>query len=194
MERSVPNYNKRGTGLADLRVRRNRDGLRDALLELLQTHEFADITVRQIAGRARVGYTTFFRHFSSKEALLDAVVMAEIKRLTERALPIYDSDDARGACVALCSYVNDHRTLWSALLVGGAAPKVREAMLTQARSVTSTRVQANALPPDLGAALAVAAIVELLSWWLRQPHPWDVDRIATVLYERVIAPAVVPPP
>ena len=189
MERSIPNYNKRGIGLADLRVRRNRDGLRDALLDLLQTHDFADITVRQIVGHASVGYTTFFRHFSSKEALLDAVIMEEIKRLTDRALPIYDSADARGACVALCSYVNDHRALWSALLVGGAAPKVREEMLTQARSVTSTRAPPDALPADLGAALAVAVIVELLSWWLRQPAPWAVDRIATVLYERVIAPS-----
>ncbi len=155
----------------DSRVRRNRDGLREALLDLLTRRDFEDITVREIVGHADIGYTTFFRHFSSKEALLDTVVMVEIERLTDRALPIYDSADARGACLALCTYVDEHRPLWSALLIGGAAPKVREEMLKQSRGVTSSRDMGSSIPPDLSAALAVAAILELLSWWLCQPEP-----------------------
>lgn len=189
MERTIPNYNKRRTGLDDVRVRRNRDGLREALLDLLTRRSFEELTVREIASHAQVGYTTFFRHFSSKEALLDAVIMVEIQQLTDRSLPIYDSADARGACLALCTYIDEHRPLWSALLIGGAASKVREEMLRQSRSVTSARGGAGSLPSDLGTALVVAVILELLSWWLRQPKPWPASRIANVLYDRAIAPA-----
>jgi AcrR family transcriptional regulator len=190
MERTIPKYNKRQTGLGDSRVRRSRDRLRDALLKLLTKVAFEQVTVREIADRAKVGYTTFFRHFSSKEALLDFVIAVEIQRLTDRALPIYDSADAQGACLALCSYVEEHRSLWSALLTGGAAPKVREAMLEQSRKVTSPRARNDSVPSDLSTALSVAMILELLSWWLRQPTPWAARRVAKVLYERAIAPAL----
>ncbi|MFT4045754.1 MAG: helix-turn-helix domain-containing protein [Solimonas sp.] len=189
MERTIPNCKKRRTGLDDQRVRRSRDDLRDALLDLLQKRDFESITVREISSQADVGYTTFFRHFSSKEALLDAVVSVEIQRLTDRSLPVYDSTDARGACLALCTYVDEHRALWSALLTGGAAPKVREEMLKQSRRAAPTRATARSLPAELAAALSVAVILELLSWWLRQPAPWPASRVAEVLYDRVIAPA-----
>jgi AcrR family transcriptional regulator len=189
MERSIPNSKKARGGLADLRVRRNRDALRAALLDLLNSRAFEGMTVRDIAAHADVGYTTFFRHFASKEALLDAVISLEIQHLTERSLPIYDAADPIGACVALCDYVDEHRALWTALLVGGAAPKVREEMLRQARSTTAMRGAQQTLPRDLGTALAVAVLIELLSWWLRQPAPWPAARIAAVYYERAIKPS-----
>jgi AcrR family transcriptional regulator len=189
MERSIPKRNDGRAGLTDARVRRSRDGLERALIALLKDHVFEEITVRDIADRADVGYTTFFRHFSSKDALLDAVIMIEIQRLTDRALPIYDAADGFGACLALCTYVDEHRSVWTALLAGGAVPKVREEMLRQSRAVTSTRIADATLPADLGSALAVAVIVELLSWWLRQPAPWPAREIATILHDRVIAPS-----
>ncbi len=190
MERTIPKIKKSRGGLGDLRVRRSQDGLRSALLDLLNVRAFEDITVREIVDHADVGYTTFFRHFSSKEALLDAVIMVEIQRLTDASLPIYEAADGPGSCLALCDYVNDHRALWAALLTGGAAPKVREEMLRQSRNVTSTRAANTHLPMDLGNALAVAVILELLSWWLRQPLPWPADRVAEIMYDRVIKPAI----
>jgi AcrR family transcriptional regulator len=189
MERSIPNHKKVGRGLVDARVRRSRDGLRSALLDLLTDKAFDDISVREITAHAKVGYTTFFRHFLGKEALLDHVIAIEIEQLTARALPIYESSDGAGACLALCSYVDEHRSLWSALLTGGAASKVREEMLDQSRRVTSGRLSDERVPAELGTALAVAVIVEMLSWWLRQLAPWPAERVAAILYERIIVPS-----
>ena len=174
--------------MIDLRVRRSREGLRAALLQLLESRPFEDITIREVAARAGVGYTTFFRHYPGKEALLDDLAAGEIRSLTNHAMPIYDSGDPASACLALCSYVERHRALWSALLTGGAAPIVREEMLKQSREATATRSPSQALPPDLGTALAVAVIVELLSWWLRQPDPWPADKLAKVMNRTAIMP------
>jgi AcrR family transcriptional regulator len=190
MERTIPKRNPGRNAPLDQRARRSQEGLRQALLDLLTQRSFDDITVREIAGRADVGYTTFFRHFASKDALLDAVIMMEIQRLTDRALPIYDAADGLGACLALCTYVEEHRTMWSALLTGGAASKVREEMLVQSRSLSASRAIDHSLPADLGAALAVAVILELLSWWLRQPAPWPAGDIAEIIHERVIKPSI----
>jgi AcrR family transcriptional regulator len=189
MERIMPKHKIGLDGLFDLRVRRSRDGLRTALLQLLETQAFDDITVREIAGQADVGYTTFFRHFASKEALLDAVIRVEIEQLTDRSQPIDLAADGAGACLALCEYIDQHRPLWTGLLTGGAASKVREEMMRQSHAIKQASTQEQGLPLDLGIALAVSGIVELLCWWLRQPKPWDARRIAPILYERIILPA-----
>jgi AcrR family transcriptional regulator len=49
-----------------------RDALRDAAFELFEQHGFEAVTVADIAERADVAASTFFRHFTSKEAVLFA--------------------------------------------------------------------------------------------------------------------------
>ena len=186
MEHGIPERNPLPGGRLDARVHRSQEGLRNALLELLVEKAFDDITIRDIAADANVGYTTFFRHYSSKEELLDAVIVTEIRQLTARARPIYDSADAFSACLALCEYVDQRRALWSALLTGGAGAKVREEMLAQSIQSSADYEVTDTLPRELGVTLSVAVLFEILSWWLRQATPSSVEEIARILQKRMI--------
>jgi len=60
----------------DARAIRTRRALREALLGLIETRAFEQITIREIAARAGIGYATFFRHHASTEALLDDLAAA----------------------------------------------------------------------------------------------------------------------
>jgi AcrR family transcriptional regulator len=192
VEHGVP-YRKvesAGVGAAtDARVLRSRAGLRQALLELLELRPLEQITIRDIAANAGVGYTTYFRHYGSKEALLQELAEEEVRKLSDLTVPVYDAADAHAACVALCAYVDQRRRLWSALLTG-AYGFVREAMLVHGRASAADRPH-RWLPKDLGVVLGVAVIVELLAWWLRQDEPLPAAFVADVLHRTVIAP---PPP
>jgi AcrR family transcriptional regulator len=53
----------------DARVRRTRDALGDALVELMQQKPFADITIQDVLERAGVGRSTFYVHFKDKDDL-----------------------------------------------------------------------------------------------------------------------------
>ena len=53
----------------DARIRKTRDALGDALVDLMQEKPFADITVQDVLDRANVGRSTFYSHFSDKEDL-----------------------------------------------------------------------------------------------------------------------------
>ena len=173
--------------MTDARVLRSRQGLRDVLVALLHEKPLDQITVREIAGRAGVGYTTFFRHYANKEALLDDLAAEEIARMTALTAPIYDAVDARAACLALCAYIWEHRTLWAALLAG-APGVVRDEMVRQGRAEAAARPGGSGLPTELAVALAAAVIVELMGWWLRQAEPWPAARVAEVLDRTVISP------
>src|SRR5437870_1990272 len=56
----------------DRRTARTRQAILDAARDLIDEHGFAHTTIDQIAERADIAPRTFFRHFSSKEAVLFA--------------------------------------------------------------------------------------------------------------------------
>ena len=176
--------------MTDARIVRSRANLRQALLEMLESRPFEQVTIRDLAAASGVGYTTFFRHYPSKEALLGDVAVREVGQLHAMTLPVYDALDSAAACLALCTYVDQHRSLWTALLAG-APGYVREEMLRLGREAVAVRTR-SWLPQDLGVVLGVAVIVELLGWWLQQPEPPPAAQIAEILDRVAISPAQAP--
>src|SRR6266496_4595934 len=54
----------------DLRVRRTRKWLQDALIGLMKEKSFQDIQITELTARAQVSRPAFYLHFRSKEELL----------------------------------------------------------------------------------------------------------------------------
>lgn len=189
MEHSVPKIKRDSKPEGDPRTQRSRAGLRQALLDLLKIWPLDQITVRAIAAQAGVGYTTYFRHFPNRDALLEDLVAQEIEHLVRLTLPVYDARDRHAGCVALCEHVYAHRALWSVLLTGGAASVVRTELIRRGRETTETRPHSKGwLPGDLGVLLATSSMIELLTWWMEQPDVLTATEVAEILDKIAIAP------
>lgn len=170
----------------DPRATRSRVALSKALLSLVEEKALDQITVREIASRAKVGYATFFRHFPTKEALLEAVAADQIRCLINLSLPIMAAQDMRAAEEALFTYVYAHRSLWSALLTGGAASFVREEFIRRAKEAAIPLTPAGGkIPAEMGVMLIVSGTLEMLAYWLRQPKPMPIKQISE-LYDLVV--------
>jgi AcrR family transcriptional regulator len=63
----------------DPRVRRTRQLLQQALLELLKEKRFSSISIYDITRRAAVNRATFYAHFSDKVSLLDTLIREEMR-------------------------------------------------------------------------------------------------------------------
>ena len=177
--------------LTDARQIRTRRALLDAMLRLIEARPFEQVTIREIAGEAGIGYATFFRHYASKEALLHDLAAAEIAELLHRALPILLVDDSRRSCLALFDYVAQHRVLWLALLTGGAAAMLKQEFTEQAKSLAQDHGRGGGqIPDELRVVVAVGATVEIIAWWLQQSAPYDVQRMAEILDRLVVVPAM----
>jgi AcrR family transcriptional regulator len=175
----------------DARQVRSRKALTAAMLELLGEVPFDQLTIREITARAGTGYATFFRHYPDKEALLGDVASQEIASLLEMTVPFLDTSSSAASTKALCRHVAESRTLWSALLTGGAAGILRDEFIRQARLLPLARSQPNSwLPADLAVVYATGATVDLLAWWLAQADPHSADEIAAILDRLIIAPVV----
>lgn len=168
----------------DARALRSGQALRKALLALLERKPLDQITIRDICAEAGVHYATYFRHYPSREALLDDIAKDQIQQLNRLTLAIRGGDDYQAGFRALCAYVDSHRALWSTLLNGGAGAAMREEWLRQSRLVAASEAPVDSwMPLDLGIICAATLIAETLAWWVAQPEGrYSVDDVASILY------------
>ncbi|MEU7871360.1 helix-turn-helix domain-containing protein [Dactylosporangium sp. NPDC049140] len=66
-------------------ARRNRDRLLEAALEAFSREPSDEVTLERVARDAGVGIGTLYRHFPTREALIEEVYRAELARLCESA-------------------------------------------------------------------------------------------------------------
>ncbi|MDY3041819.1 TetR/AcrR family transcriptional regulator [Streptococcus pluranimalium] len=57
----------------DLRTQKTREAIFDAFFDLLNEYHFHQISVAKLIDKARIGRSTFYSHFASKDDLLTAV-------------------------------------------------------------------------------------------------------------------------
>lgn len=176
----------------DARGRKSMEALHAALLDLVQELPLERITVDQIIAQANVGRATFYRHYATKEALVEEIATEQIDRLVELALPRLSLVDTSASSMEVARYVDEHRRLWSVLLTGGAEAVMRRrfAHLAQARAISMDAGEAHDLPVDLSIVWGVAGTVEILAWWLRQIDPISVAQIAEYLERLTVLPVL----
>lgn len=104
----------------DLRVRRTQANLREALIDLIEEKGFDAVTVGDIAERAMVNRTTFYRHYSDKYALVTGIFEEAVTQIFREIGPLpgnlegllssWSELDAEAAQ----SYIESQLAAWSA--------------------------------------------------------------------------------
>src|SRR5271154_4977444 len=90
------------------RIRRTRHLLQQALEKLLESKEFEDISVQDIAEAATVNRATFYDHYTDKFALLECMVARQfLGLLTQRGVAFDGTCPSamRGIVLGVCDYL-----------------------------------------------------------------------------------------
>lgn len=166
----------------DARALRSRKALHDALLALIEEQPFERISIRDITAKAGVSYPVFFRRYGTKEQLLDDIATNEVRRLLALTTPVFDAETSDMSLRVLCDYIDEHRSLWGPLLVGGAANAMHEEFRRIAKEMGETRERKNPwLPVELASAFTASGLFEILAWWMRQPHDYPIQNVVTII-------------
>jgi AcrR family transcriptional regulator len=174
--------------LPDRRVRKTRKAIRRALETLLQDTSIEQITIKQLSVEADIGYTTFFRHFPTKEAALADLADSEAEELLRHSLPLLKSAGSLIATIDMCRHVDERRRLWSALLLGGAAPLMRESLIRHTLEMSGEWPQRQPwLTIESGTSLIIGLVVETLGWWLSQASELPTEEVAQIMDKLFIA-------
>ena len=175
---------------AETRRGKSRAALRAAMLDLLAEKPFDQIRITDLTARAGIGYATFFRHYPSKDALLEAVIGEEVGAMMEASSPYLNPTETRVTCLAVANHVDARREIWAAMLAG-APGEVRRQMASRAAShVGATNLSSDWLPLDLGVRFGVITTIEILDWWLQDAPDCPADEVAELLDRLLITPTV----
>ena len=161
-------FEARGPGQRKLRAdaQRNRERLVD-VAKAAFAEAGPDVSLDEIARRAGVGIGTLYRHFPTRDAIVEAVYRREVRQLAEGAARLLGSLPAGEALHQwmrlFVEYIATKKVIASALgsIVGGASElyaasgaQITEAMsLLVRRAAESGDIRADVDPDDLLRAL-----------------------------------------
>jgi AcrR family transcriptional regulator len=176
----------------DSRVRRTRDVLGDALVELMHEKPFDAITVQQVLDRAGVGRSTFYTHYRDKNDLflsdvddffeLMATLLLRGREASTRVAPVRE----------LFAHVGEWRAFHRTLVAAGKIQDVLEVAQGHFARAIERRLaelpQARAIKSGRRAAMAHAlagALLSLMSWWIDRAMPASPEQMDELYHQMV---------
>ncbi|PWT90558.1 MAG: hypothetical protein C5B55_09555 [Blastocatellia bacterium] len=176
----------------DARVRRTRDALGNALVELMLEKPFDDITIQEVLDRAGVGRSTFYSHYSDKDDLL----MSDAEEFFESlamALSVHgDKSDRVFPVKEFFSHVGEMRDFFAALVTSG---KVHENLeLARGHFARGIERRLSELPRaqsiSVGDRAAIAfahagSLLSLLTWWINHGMKEPAEKMDELFHNMV---------
>ncbi len=159
----------------DRRVRRTKKSLADALIALTLEKGYDEITIQEITDRADIGYRTFFRHYSDKDALLKDVLGTTMMELRELMVPPqpelltspnYKETELKNA-VVLFKHVQEHSDLYCVLL--RSERNIIDSVMTFAIQTFEANIGSSIeadIPIEIIANHIASSTLALVRWWL----------------------------
>ena len=179
----------------DRRTRRSQAALIHALLELIESKHYDQITVQDITELADVGRSTFYAHYQNKDDLLIAgfghlleVLVQEIT-LNQAGQLVFDTR-------MLFSHAAGHYKIYRTLLWGSGF----ELLTKDGHSVLSQKIEERLgalLPPGRLTSIPLpvlaynlaGGLLVLLKWWLDNKMPYTPEKMDKIFQELVLTGA-----
>lgn len=166
----------------DRRVRKTRQQLRDALINLILESGWESISVQDICARADVGRSTFYVHFADKEELL-LTGLEELHSVLDQ-----QRVQAKGSFAfvdGLVEHAKEKARLLRALIGKRSSPNIQRRF----REVVTQLVRAELGEFELEEKQARAVVTyigggfaELLTTWLDRPSSLDINTLAATFH------------
>jgi AcrR family transcriptional regulator len=173
-------------------AKRNYTRLLEAASAAFVEHGADDVSLEEIARRAGVGIGTLYRHFPTRQALLEAVYTDQVESLSARAEELLGAESPADALAewmrALVKFSSTKRSMTGALLatlgtdsalLSSCAKEIKgaaEALLTRAQQAGVVRPDAD--PKDL---IRLVHAVNIATE--KAPEPGQADRMLALILD-----------
>ncbi len=169
---------------ADRRIQRTRALLLESLVRLIQDRGYERLTIQNILDLSGVGRATFYSHFDSKDALLEASIGGLRAWLVREAAA--RPSERLGFSRPFFEHLESHAQIYRMTAGKRGEVTVGRLIRRMLREMTQADVAAHA--PRHGAVMPVAMVTEYIVgalwstvvWWMTSETPLpaaDVDRM-----------------
>ncbi len=173
----------------NLRVRRTKKLLREALIALIEERGFDTLTVGEIAERALVSRAAFYRNYQDKYDLVEQIFADAMQTLFSAVAEAHTAHSPQ-IWEKFFKHIGEYEQLYRALLGRKGSPwfvlKMRASLIDlikefgrlapqwQSPAARPIYPASDELIPDLVATM----LVEAITWWLEQGRPYAPEEMA----------------
>ncbi|NUP50817.1 MAG: TetR/AcrR family transcriptional regulator, partial [Catenulispora sp.] len=152
----------------NVRIRRTRKLLREALVELIEERGFEKVTVGEIAERALVSRAAFYRNYRDKYHLVEQIFD---EAMTELQDTVATDSAPLERWTAFFEHIDSYRRFYGAMLGRKGSPWFADRMRASLAGMVSEHLPtagptAGLVPTVLGAVFA-----QSITWWLEHDRP-----------------------
>lgn len=176
----------------DRRVRRTRNAINHAFMELLNEKEFEQITINDLSERANVNRGTFYLHYMDKYDLLDQYIEDHLSKMmnsctvTTLEENMEEKDEAVRALQSLFVYIEENMTFFSIMLTRKKTSAFREQMLEVASTVIRKKIDGGGINQNMDKELMVqfmaSAFVGIAEDWILNQMPHSPQYMAEQIW------------
>lgn len=176
----------------DRRSLRTRSALRNALLDLIVERGWDDIAIQDLCERANIGRSTFYTHYTNKDALLVGGLddLRGYLRQARREGSAAGERATFGFALGLIEHAHEQRRLFRTLVGRRSGYIVQQRFREMVIKLVGEELPAGHAPglPRAAAQRWIAgAFVELLGWWIEQRSPLPPPELAA-MFESLARP------
>jgi len=154
---------------SDPRAEKTRALITASFVALLSRRSYDRIRVSDITRKARVGRVTFYAHFASKDALLEA----ELARVVAPMLTERPEDSCRIDGTMLFAHVQHARDIYRSLTSGTTRMVterfIQDALEARINRILAERSKPEPLIPAFAPRFVASTLLTLIAWSLEQP-------------------------
>ncbi|MEZ4730749.1 MAG: TetR/AcrR family transcriptional regulator [Caldilineaceae bacterium] len=172
----------------DLRVQRTRHLLQKAFIDLVTNNGYDAVTIRDLTRHAQVGYKTFFRHYPSKEALLQTIIDEVIREFQAVRLSPEIPNAPEQNTVTVLRFAQHHAALLRVILQSNAVDQLVGPIMTLASQEGKRFFRVSGIPDEIVAHHFAASMLSFLRWWLANEHSYSIEEMADYINRLLIRP------
>lgn len=190
--------------LEDLRIRRTRKVLQEALIELTVEKGFAAVTVSDITERAMVNRSTFYRHYLDKYDLMDQYTNEVTQSVWEADMEAERTgqrrDEMPSGLFSMLKHVQQFADFYRVMLGQKGDPVFTERIRLNAASrfrhlMSNLKFDPNGPPAEMRINYVSCAGVGAIMWWLENDQPCTIEQLASWIGQlSTVAAGITPHP
>jgi len=174
----------------DLRVKRTRKSLQQALIKLVIEKGYDRVSIRDLTKEAEVGYKTFFRHHDSKESLLQATLNTLIQEFQEVTPPPTDSFEWKTNLYGVLLFAETQKPLMLALLNSPMAEQLLEPLIEMTQRNSQSFIHNYDVPEKLTHYYIASSMMTLVKWWLEKGTNISLEEMIEHIDQLLIRPVI----
>ncbi len=182
----------------DRRSQRTRQALIQALIELLSSKHYDQITVQDIVTQANVGRSTFYAHFERKDQLLKDGFESLLDALVEHIVLDEVTGQPSFVVTMLFQHAVGHFNLYRALIWGSGF----DVITIEGHAALSEKIEKRLshllkgknpamIPLPVLAYSVAGSLLILLKWWLDNKMPYPPEQM-NAFFQELVMPGLSP--